>query len=105
MKEISALELQQKMQSGEHMILVDVREEYEHEEFSIGGINIPVTDIPEQAERLQDYGNVDLVLYCRSGNRSGMAQKILAVQFDMHNTINLKGGMNAWKEAGLPPAP
>ncbi|MEO6130257.1 MAG: rhodanese-like domain-containing protein [Saprospiraceae bacterium] len=104
MKEITVLELHEKMQSGEAFILVDVREGYEHEEFNIGGVNIPVTEIPHSTERLKEMGDGDIVLYCRSGNRSGMAQKILSVQFDMHNMVNLKGGMNAWKEENLPPA-
>ncbi|HZV69178.1 MAG TPA: rhodanese-like domain-containing protein [Saprospiraceae bacterium] len=97
MKEITALELHEKM-GDKKLVLIDVREEHEHEEFNIGGILIPLNTIPDNADRLKELGDVDLVLYCRSGNRSGMAQKILAVQFDMHNTINLKGGMNAWKE-------
>jgi len=41
---------------------------------------------------------VDIVLYCRSGNRSGMAQKLLAIQSGITNTINLKGGLIAWRE-------
>ncbi|MBK9984553.1 MAG: rhodanese-like domain-containing protein [Saprospiraceae bacterium] len=97
MKEITATELNARMKSGEEIILIDVREPYENEEFNIGGVNIPLAEIPESIERLKAYGDADVVLYCRSGNRSGMAQKILAVQFDMHNTVNLKGGMNAWK--------
>ncbi|MEP6646557.1 MAG: rhodanese-like domain-containing protein [Saprospiraceae bacterium] len=98
MKEITVLELHEKLDRGENVILIDVREDYEHEEFNIGGINIPVTDIPANADRIKEMGDGDIVLYCRSGNRSGMAQKILAVQFAMDNMVNLKGGMVAWKQ-------
>ncbi len=98
MKEISAIELHERMKRGEEIVLIDVREPYENEEFNIGGVNIPLAEIADSIERLREYGDADVILYCRSGNRSGMAQKILAVQFDMHNTVNLKGGMNAWKQ-------
>ncbi|MFZ1675887.1 MAG: rhodanese-like domain-containing protein [Saprospiraceae bacterium] len=98
MKEITAVELDERMKRGEEIVLIDVREPYENEEFNIGGVNIPLAEIPANIDNLKDYGATDIILYCRSGNRSGMAQKILAVQFDMHNTVNLKGGMNAWKQ-------
>ncbi len=102
MKEITATELNQKLKSGDKIILVDVREGYEHEEFNIGGVNIPLGEIPEHPEKIRALGDGDIVLYCRSGNRSGMAQKILAVQHDIHNTINLKGGVIAWgNEVGM----
>ncbi len=98
MKEITVTELNSRLKKGEEIVLIDVREPYENEEFNIGGINIPLAEIPECVEKLKEYGDADVILYCRSGNRSGMAQKILAVQFDMHNMVNLKGGMNAWKQ-------
>jgi len=79
------------------MVLVDVREPYEHDEYNIGGINIPLAEIPISPERFRDLGDVDIVLYCRSGNRSGMAQKLLAMQHNIHNTMNLKGGLIAWR--------
>ncbi len=101
MREITALELHQKIEDGENIRLVDVREEYEHNEYNIGGINIPLAEIPISLEILKDPGDVDIVLYCRSGNRSGMAQKLLAMQHSIHNTINLKGGLIAWRKEVL----
>ena len=98
MTEITAQELQQRIQSGEHLLLVDVREPYEHEEFDIGGINIPVTELPFRIEELKQSEPCDIVLYCQAGNRSLLAQKLLAMQFNILNTINLKGGVNAWKQ-------
>ena len=98
MNEITVVELHQKMEDGEKIVLVDVREPYEHEEFDIGGINIPLAEIPSSQERFAAFGDVDIVLYCRSGNRSGMAQKILAMQHQIQNTLNLRGGLIAWKQ-------
>ncbi len=98
MKEITAKELKERLESGEPLILIDVREPYEHDEFDIGGTNIPVTELPFRIDELKQLGNGDLVLYCQSGNRSILAQKLLAMQFGIENTYDLKGGVNAWKE-------
>lgn len=98
MKEITAFELHQKMEDGEKIVLVDVREPYEHDEFNIGGINIPLAEIPASSERFRELGDVEIVFYCRSGNRSAMAQKILALQHQIYNTLNLKGGLIGWNE-------
>jgi rhodanese-related sulfurtransferase len=97
MNEITAQELNQRIRSGEKLSLIDVREPHEHEEFNIGGINIPVTELPFRIEELKQLGEGEIVLYCQSGNRSMLAQKLLAMQFNIHNTLNLKGGVTAWR--------
>lgn len=98
MKEITAPELKTMLEAKESITLIDVREPYEHEEYNIGGILIPLADIPYSADRIKDLGDTTLVFYCRSGNRSTMAQKMLAMQHGITNTLNLKGGLLAWKE-------
>lgn len=98
MKEITARELKQMLQDRSDITLVDVREPYEHEEYNIGGILIPLADIMYSADRIRDLGDTEIVLYCRSGNRSLMAQKLLAAQHGITNTINLKGGIISWRE-------
>jgi len=98
MKEITASELRQKISSGEKIALVDVREEYEHEDFNIGGINIPLGEITFSPEKFKEWVDQDIILYCRSGNRSSMAQQLLASKLNIHNTVNLIGGLNAWRE-------
>ena len=98
MKEITALELKTMLESNKNITLIDVREPYEHEEYNIGGLLIPLADIPYSADRIKEFGETTLVLYCRSGNRSTMAQKLLSLQSGITNTLNLKGGLLAWKE-------
>ncbi len=98
MKEITATELKQKMDNGENITLIDVREPYENGEYNIGGILIPLAEIPFSVDRIREMGDTEIVLYCRSGNRSGMAQKLLAIQHGIANTANLKGGVIAWME-------
>ena len=98
MKEITATELKQKLDAGENVTLIDVREPYENEEYNIGGLLIPLADVLLNVEGIKDLGETEIVLYCRSGNRSAMAQKMLALRHNITNTANLKGGVIAWKE-------
>lgn len=98
MKEIAPAELKQRLDQGEALILLDVREAYEHEEFNIGGANIPLTELPFRIEELRALGDGDIVLYCQSGKRSGLAQLLLQNQFQVTQTLSLVGGLAAWKE-------
>jgi molybdopterin/thiamine biosynthesis adenylyltransferase/rhodanese-related sulfurtransferase len=56
--------------------LVDVREEYEFEEDFIGGINIPLPDLPENLNQMP--ADKTVVFYCQSGKRSKLAADLLA---------------------------
>jgi rhodanese-related sulfurtransferase len=98
MKTIQVAELNQKLQNGEQVHLVDVRESFEHDEFNIGGILLPLGDI-----RMGDTATIDhlkdeeVYLYCRSGNRSGQAALILETM-GFSNVTNVVGGMLAWHD-------
>lgn len=99
MKEITATELREQLKQNKPLHLIDVREPYENEEFNIGGINIPLAELMNHEEELKALAATgDLVMYCRSGNRSTMAQKILAMRMGIHNTINLRGGVMMWTD-------
>jgi rhodanese-related sulfurtransferase len=98
MNTIDVKQLKDRIQGGENLHLVDVREPYEHEEFNIGGILLPLGDI-----RVGDTGSIDhlkneeVLLYCRSGNRSGQAALVLETM-GFTNVVNVVGGMLSWKE-------
>jgi rhodanese-related sulfurtransferase len=99
MRAKSAQELKKELTEAKTIQLVDVREPHEHEEYNIGGVNIPLGDImlhEEELKALSEEG--EIVLYCRSGNRSGMAQKIIAMRMGITHTANLEGGILAWKD-------
>ncbi|MBK9336276.1 MAG: rhodanese-like domain-containing protein [Lewinellaceae bacterium] len=94
--DITVQELQQKLASGESVLLIDVREPWENEEFNVGGQLLPVGTLMNTFWELDDHKNDEIVLYCRSGARSGMAQALLQAQ-GFTNVRNLTGGMLAWK--------
>jgi rhodanese-related sulfurtransferase len=95
---ITVQELRKKMESGEKFTLIDVREPYEHREFNIGGLLIPLGNIPAALDDLEPHKDEEIILYCRSGNRSGMAQQFL-LQQGFKKVLNLTGGMLAWADA------
>lgn len=98
MQNISATEVKARMQAGEKLNFVDVREPNEHAEFNIGGILLPLGDIQMmQTNKIDHLKNEEIILYCRSGNRSMQAAMFLEMM-GFNNTKNLTGGMNEWKE-------
>lgn len=98
MTNITAQEVKQRIDAGEALHLVDVREPHEHAEFNIGGTLIPLGKIQGmQLEELEDLKQQEIICYCRSGNRSGQAAMILD-QLGFTNTKNLIGGMLGWQQ-------
>ena len=97
MTDISVQELKARIDSGEEIILIDVREPYEHDEFNIGGENLPIGEIMEWSGKLQMPSDAEIVLYCRSGNRSGMAKSFLTSK-GYSSVRNLTGGILAWNK-------
>lgn len=83
------------MEQNHDFVLVDVREDFERELFSIGGLHVPMSDL---AARYRDVpADKDVVLYCEKGIRSVIAiQRLEGAGW--HNLINLAGGMKHWKE-------
>jgi rhodanese-related sulfurtransferase len=95
---INVDEVKKRMDAGEALNLVDVREPDEHAEFNIGGTFLPLGNI--QVMQIDDIENLkgeELICYCRSGNRSMQACMMLET-FGFTNVKNLEGGMNSWKE-------
>ena len=98
MKNITVEEVKQRLDAGEKLNLIDVREPHENAEFNIGGKLLPIGNIQSmQVEDIEDLKNEEVILYCRSGNRSGISASILD-QLGFTNTKNLVGGMLAWQE-------
>lgn len=68
-------------------VLIDVRNDWEYEEDHINGaIHIPLHEIPAQIDKIKSMKG-PLILYCRSGNRSGAAVNMLK-QAGVNNVYN-----------------
>ena len=98
MNNITVDELKKRLDAGEELHIVDVREPHENAEFNIGGVLIPLGQIQSmQIDEIEDLKNKEVIFYCRSGNRSGQACMFLDAM-GFKNTRNLVGGMLAWQE-------
>jgi len=96
MPEVGAQEAKQIIDSGGQVI--DVRTDVEFEVGHIPGArHVPLADVQREAAGLAK--EQPLILYCRSGNRSGPAAEAFAASgWDAHS---IEGGLIAWSEAGF----
>jgi rhodanese-related sulfurtransferase len=98
MEIITVEALKQRMDDGEELNIIDVREPHEHAEFNIGGKLIPLGEIQAMMiDDIEDLREEEVIIYCRSGNRSGQACMILET-LGFTNVKNLAGGMLKWQE-------
>ena len=98
MKTISVDDLKAKIDAGEKINLVDVREPHEHAEFNVGGLLLPLGNLQSmQIDEIEDLKNEKIYFYCRSGNRSGQACLLLETM-GFTDVVNVTGGMLAWRE-------
>lgn len=98
MKTITGPELKARIASGsENLTILDVRQPEERETQKIDGdsLFIPLGELPSRIDELSEYKDKELIIYCRSGNRSGQACAFLE-QHGFANTVNLIGGMLQW---------
>ena len=83
----------------ENTILLDTRTREEYSMGTIpGSINIPVDELRQNLDRLADYKDKEVVVYCRSGQRSYIATRIL-LQKGFNKVRNLSGGYLTWSMA------
>lgn len=98
MQAISVEELKARLDAGETLHLLDVREPSEHAEFNIGGTLLPLGSIRNmETDAIDDWKDQEVICYCRSGNRSGQACMILE-SAGFTNVTNVSGGMLAWMD-------
>lgn len=96
MKTITVEQLKQKLDKGEKINLIDVREPHEYAEANLGGKLVPLGKIQTmQIEELEDLKDEEVIVHCRSGKRSMMACLVLD-QLGFKDTYNLEGGILEW---------
>ncbi len=96
MKEISVQELKDMMDHNIEFQLIDVREPFEYEVSNLNGLNIPLSGVVIESEKISK--DIPVIVQCRSGKRSAQAVMLLEQQ-GFTNLANLQGGILAWKES------
>ena len=98
--QIDPTELRAKIQRGDDLQIIDVRE---FPEFASGHISnsqlIPLSKLGSRYQELNP--NLLVVCVCRSGKRSGQAAKTLR-NLGLEKVLQLQGGLLAWERSGLP---
>jgi hydroxyacylglutathione hydrolase len=97
---LSVHNLKQKLDRGEDLIILDVRENQEWKTGHLkGGLNIYVGNLQERISEIPK--NKPIVCFCSVGHRAGIAASIL-LRSGFNEVYNTAGGMLAWHNAGFP---
>lgn len=94
-KGITLEELRNKLKANEPIQLLDVRELHEYREYNIGGIHIPLNELPERINELNP--GKEIIVCCKSGTRSAIAATMLTEK-GFTNVKNLIGGLDSLRE-------
>jgi len=93
--QLSVKELKRRMDAGENVFILDVREPYEYQIANIGGRLIPQNDVPQRLAEIDR--DREIVVHCRSGVRSQRIAELLS-QAGYPKVVNLAGGILAWAD-------
>jgi rhodanese-related sulfurtransferase len=100
-KEVSAVEAVQLINRRDAVVL-DVRTAAEYAGGHITGArNIPEAQLAERVKELERFKAQPIVVSCASGARSVRAIAVLQ-KHGFTEVVNLRGGMGAWQQAGMP---
>ena len=93
--QISVKELKQRLDAGEDVQLIDVREPYEYQIANIGAKLIPQNDVPQRLAEIDR--DREVVVHCKSGGRSQRIAEFL-LQQGYPRVANVAGGILAWSD-------
>ncbi len=101
--EMTPANLKARLDQGEKLFVLDVREPHEFEIASIPGSTlIPLGTLPQHVHELDS--TADIVVHCKSGVRSGKAQRLLK-EMGFSRVTNLNGGILRWSDEVDPAVP
>ena len=93
--EIQAEDLKSRLDHGDNLFLLDVRDEYEYEISNIGGYLIPLPELPRRLNELN--ARQEIVTVCKMGPRGVKAAELLQ-KTGFKRVQNLHGGIHAWSD-------
>jgi len=95
-------EFKRRLNAGDDLFVLDVREPHEYQICNLGGYLIPLNDLPKRVHELDS--SREIVVHCKMGGRSAKAADFLR-QSGFSKVHNLAGGINAWAERVDPNVP
>jgi len=93
---ITPEELKSKIDNNEIFQIIDVREDYEFEDYNIGGINIPLENVLNSLEKINN--DTQVIFCCRTGKRSAAITLTLKRKLNIDNLYSLQGGVLGYLE-------
>jgi sulfur-carrier protein adenylyltransferase/sulfurtransferase len=100
--EITPRDLKARLDRGDDLYILDVREPHEYQICNLGGHLIPLGDLSKRVSELDS--SREIVAHCRSGKRSAEAVEFLQ-RAGFRKVLNLKGGILAWSDDVDPSVP
>jgi molybdopterin/thiamine biosynthesis adenylyltransferase/rhodanese-related sulfurtransferase/molybdopterin converting factor small subunit len=100
--EMAPRDLRARLERGENIFILDVREPHEYQICNLGGYLVPLGDLPRRVHELDSSRTI--VAHCRSGKRSAEAVEFLR-KSGFARVWNLKGGILAWSDEVDPSVP
>jgi rhodanese-related sulfurtransferase len=103
-RSLSPTQVKHLIDNAANIVIIDVRtpQEYDGELGHIeGAILRPVQEIDQWTPEFEKNKNQEIIMVCRTGNRSGYATKYFHDK-GFKNVYNMTGGMKAWNKDGLP---
>ena len=101
-RDMTVEEFKQRLDKGDDLFVLDVREPHEYQICNLGGHLIPLNDLPKRVSELDS--SREIVVHCKMGGRSAKAADFLR-QAGFSRVHNLAGGIAAWAERIDPKVP
>lgn len=100
--QVTVKELKRRIDAGEDVYLLDVREPWEQKIAQIGGKLIPMNEVPQRLAEIDR--DREVIIHCHAGTRSQRVAEFLQ-QSGYSRVANLAGGIQAWSEEIDPKVP
>ena len=96
---ITIADVQKKINSKNNILLLDVRTATEFDgplSHIAGAVLLPIQELEQRVDELNEHKEKEIIVICRSGNRSQTGTRILISHG--FNAVNMLGGMKAWND-------
>ena len=95
-RQVGARELSERMAAGDRILLVDVRQPWEHETAALpDSVLIPLDELTERVDEVCPPTGTTVVAYCHHGVRS-LSAAVILMRHGHQDVLSLRGGIDAW---------